>query len=93
MNKLLLSLSFFLSFMMVVFGQTKVHGVVKNGSTEKEVYNLNVKLEGLYEEMVTTDRIGYFQFMNVPNGSYTLRVNGPNYDPYLIEFTLSLIHI
>lgn len=89
MNKLLLSLSFFLSFMMVVFGQTKVHGVVKNGSTEKEVYNLNVKLEGLYEEMVTTDRIGYFQFMNVPNGSYTLRVNGPNYDPYLIEFTVS----
>jgi len=68
--------------MMSVFGQTKVHGVVKNGTTEKEVYNLNVKLIGFSEESVVSDRIGYFQFVDVPDGTYKLLVTGPNFEPF-----------
>lgn len=89
MNKLLLSISFFLFSVMTLWGQTKIHGVVKNASTESEVYNLSVRLIGFSEEPVTTDRIGYFQFVEVPNGTYTLQVTGPNFDMYRQDVTVS----
>ncbi|WP_395090597.1 TonB-dependent receptor [Vaginella massiliensis] len=89
MNKLLLSISFFLLSLMSIWGQTKVHGVVKNVTTDSEVYNLNVRLIGFSDEPVISDRIGYFQFVEVPNGSYTLQISGPNYDLYQQTVTVS----
>lgn len=63
---------------ITLMGQTKISGIVKDRSTEKEIYNLNVLMIET-GETVTTDRIGYFQFVDVRPGSYTLRIYGAGY--------------
>lgn len=63
---------------MNLLGQTKISGIVKDSSTEKEIYNLNVLMVET-GELVHTDRIGYFQFIDVGEGTYTLRISGIGY--------------
>lgn len=63
---------------MNLLGQTKISGIVKDSSTEKEIYNLNVLMVET-GELVHTDRIGYFQFIDVGEGTYTLRISGVGY--------------
>ncbi len=63
---------------ITLMGQTRISGVVKDASTEKEIYNLTVSLVETGEE-VQTDRIGYFQFVDVQPGTYTVRVSGVGY--------------
>ncbi|HLV24508.1 MAG TPA: TonB-dependent receptor [Moheibacter sp.] len=78
MNKLLLSMVISVIFGIALMGQTRISGVVKDSSTEKEIYNLSVSITETGEE-VKTDRIGYFQFVDVPNGTYTIRISGVGY--------------
>src|SRR5690606_32084869 len=40
-------------------------------------------------EEVKTDRIGYFQFVDVPDGNYTLRISGVGYTPLDHEVTVA----
>lgn len=61
-----------------LMGQTKISGIVKDSSTEKEIYNLNVLMMETGQE-VQTDRIGYFQFVDVKPGTYTLKISGVGY--------------
>ncbi len=63
---------------IALWGQTRISGVVKDASTEKEIYNLTVSIVETGEE-VQTDRIGYFQFVDVPTGVYTVRLSGVGY--------------
>src|SRR5690554_3010899 len=63
-----------------LLGQTKISGIVKDDSTEKEIYNLNVLMLETGES-VRTDRIGYFQFVDVAEGTYTLQITGIGYQP------------
>ena len=82
MNKLLLSISLFAAVAGVVQAQTKVSGIAKNSATGEEVYNLTVRLDGMSNDAVLTDRIGYFQFVDVPDGNYKLQILGVGFDPY-----------
>ena len=83
MNKLLLSLSVFAATVAMAQAQTKVTGVAKNAATGEEVYNLTVRLDGgAVSDAAITDRIGYFQFVDIPDGMYKLQVYGVGYDPY-----------
>ncbi len=65
-------------FGVALMGQTRISGIVKDSSTDKEIYNLSVSIAETGEE-VKTDRIGYFQFVDVPTGTYTIRVSGVGY--------------
>lgn len=79
----------FLLFLGVhAISQTRVSGIVKDASTDKEIYDLTVKLVETGEE-VQTDRIGYFQFVDVPMGIYTLRVTGNGYEILEKEIKIS----
>ncbi len=78
MNKLLLTMTFLILTAISLIGQTKISGIVKDSSTEKEIYNLNVLMVETGEE-VQTDRIGYFQFVDVKPGTYTLKISGVGY--------------
>jgi len=78
MNKLLLTMTLLILTGISLMGQTKISGIVKDSSTEKEIYNLNVLMVETGEE-VQTDRIGYFQFVEVKPGTYTLRISGIGY--------------
>ena len=79
MNKLLLTMTFLILAGISLMGQTKISGIVKDSSTEKEIYNLNVLMVETGEE-VQTDRIGYFQFVDVAPGTYTLKISGLGYE-------------
>lgn len=78
MNKLLLTVTLMILTGIGLMGQTKISGIVKDNSTEKEIYNLSVLMVET-GEMVQTDRIGYFQFVDIPAGIYTLRISGVGY--------------
>lgn len=82
MNKLLLSISLFAAVAGMTQAQTKISGIAKNSATNEEVYNLTVRLDGMSSDAVITDRIGYFQFVDVPDGTYKLQVFGVGFDPY-----------
>lgn len=81
MNKLLASIVFLFCMGMALMGQTRVSGIVKDASTEKEVYDLSVLLVET-GEVVKTDRIGYFQFVDVQPGIYTIRIFGVGYNRF-----------
>ena len=89
MNKLLLSISLFAATVAMAQTQTKVTGVAKNAATGEEVYNLTVRLGGVVvNDAAITDRIGYFQFVDIPDGVYKLQIYGVGYDPYEKEITI-----
>src|SRR5690554_6979968 len=88
MNKLLLSMLFSVIFGIALMGQTRISKIVKDSSTEKEIYNLAVTIVETGEE-VRTDRIGYFQFVDVTSGIYTIRVTGVGYQPYEREVVVN----
>ena len=83
MNKLLLSISLFVVTMGISKAQTKISGVAKNATTNAEVYNLTVRLDGMMNKVVFTDRLGNFQFVDVPDGTYQLQILGVGFDPYV----------
>lgn len=78
MNKLLFTMALLILTGIGLMGQTKISGIVKDSSTDKEIYNLNVLMLETGEE-VQTDRIGYFQFVDVPAGIYTIKISGIGY--------------
>ncbi|QES92324.1 TonB-dependent receptor [Empedobacter brevis] len=90
MNKLLLSISVFAATVAMAQAQTKITGVAKNAATGEEVYNLTVRLNGgVANDAAITDRIGYFQFVDIPDGTYKLQIYGVGYDPYEKEITVA----
>jgi len=78
MNKLLFTMTLLFLTGIGLMGQTKISGIVKDSSTDKEIYNLNVLMLETGEQ-VQTDRIGYFQFVDVPAGIYTIKISGIGY--------------
>ncbi|SMC32829.1 carboxypeptidase-like regulatory domain-containing protein [Moheibacter sediminis] len=88
MNKLLLSMAFLILMGITLMGQTRISGIVKDATTEKEIYDLKVLLVETGEE-VKTDRIGYFQFVDVAEGAYTIRISGVGYETLEKNLTVS----
>ena len=88
MNKLYLSFFLFVFTIKVVYAQTKISGITTNSLTNSAVYNLTVQLDGNINEVVFTDRIGYFQFVNIPEGIYKLQITGVGFDPYVQEIVV-----
>lgn len=88
MNKLLLSMAILILMGITLMGQTRISGVVKDATTEKEIYDLTVLLVETGEE-VKTDRIGYFQFVDVQPGVYNIKISGPGYIPLEKEVNVS----
>lgn len=75
-----------LSFLLIIssiqlFSQTKVSGTVKSSIDKKVLHDASVTLleNG---EAVKTDRIGFFQLVEVTPGTYTLQVSQVGYDNY-----------
>lgn len=90
MNKLLLSISLCAAVISVTQAQTRVTGVAKNATTGEEVYNLTVRLDGgSINDAAVTDRIGYFQFVDIPDGTYKLQIFGIGYDSYEKQIIVS----
>ncbi|WP_313375370.1 carboxypeptidase regulatory-like domain-containing protein [Chishuiella sp.] len=90
MNKLFLSFLLFLAAVIVVQAQTKIYGIVRNNSTGEEIYNITVHLDGgLINDEVITDRIGYFQFIDIPDGEYKVQIYGVGYDLFEKQITIS----
>lgn len=78
----------FLTMMgIMLLGQTRISGVVKDAGTEKEIYDLTVLLVENGEE-VKTDRIGYFQFVDVQSGVYNIKISGTGYVSLEKEITV-----
>lgn len=69
---------FFSLLGILSFSQTKISGTVKNSADEKAIYNATVILEETGQR-VLTDRIGYFQFTDVPEGIYTINIEMESY--------------
>ena len=82
MKKLLLSLSAVTFYAGFANAQSRISGVVKNAITGEVVYNMTATLEGKSNDEVYTDRIGYFQFVDIPDGIYKLKVSGTGFDTY-----------
>lgn len=80
MNKLWLS---FLTMLLAVsiFGQTKITGMLKSSTNDKPLYDAEVSLLGTSKQ-VNTDRIGYFQLLDVSDGIYTLSFSKEGYGMY-----------
>ena len=70
-----------------VYCQTKITGVVKSSVDESLMYDAKVTLRGS-SESVKSDRIGYFQFVKVPSGTYTVEVSKEGYDTYEQKITV-----
>ncbi|MRI63700.1 TonB-dependent receptor [Ornithobacterium rhinotracheale] len=82
-----------LSFLTIMISfnlycQTKITGTVKSSSDEKALYDAQVTLKGLGQS-VQSDRIGYFQFIDVPKGAYTLEINKVGYESYTQDFVVN----
>ncbi|WP_406649591.1 carboxypeptidase-like regulatory domain-containing protein, partial [Ornithobacterium rhinotracheale] len=61
---------------------------MKSSSDEKALYDAQVTLKGLGQS-VQSDRIGYFQFIDVPKGAYTLEINKVGYESYTQDFVVN----
>lgn len=72
-------MAFLILMGITLLGQTRISGIVKDATTEKEIYDLTVLLVETGEE-VKTDRIGYFQFVDVKPGIYNIQVLGTGYN-------------
>lgn len=75
-------------FSVLTLAQTKVSGVVKSSTDQKEMYDASVRILET-GEIVNTDRIGYFQFVDVTSGNYTLQVNKVGYNVYEKEVVVT----
>jgi hypothetical protein len=64
-------------------GATDLLGTVKDSTTALPLANVSVMIAGRTDSTVT-DAQGKFQFMNLPQGSYTLMVGTANYSPRMI---------
>ena len=82
-----------LSFVLIliscqIFSQTKVSGTVKSSMDQAVLYDVAVTLVET-GETVNTDRIGYFQFIEVNPGEYTLQISQVGYDAYEEKITVA----
>lgn len=80
MGKLWLSfLTIFIS--LNIYCQTKITGTVKSSVDETPLYGAQIVLkDGAHT--VQSDRIGYFQFVSIPDGTYTLEITKVGYESY-----------
>lgn len=81
-------MAFLILMGITLMGQTRISGVVKDATSEKEIHDLTVLLVETGEE-VKTDRIGYFQFVDVAEGAYNIRISGVGYETLEKSLTVS----
>ena len=85
MIKKLSLLSFFILFSVAFLqAQTTVFGYVKDNAG-KIVENADVELSG-QNERLSTDKIGYFQFVDLKPGSYQLIISKINFETKVMTF-------
>lgn len=68
------------------FAQTTVYAYVQD-QEGKAIENAEIDLSQSTDDQ-TADKIGYFQFVDLMPGSYTITVSRPNYDARIIEFNV-----
>src|SRR5690606_23661272 len=69
------------------FAQTTVYAYVKD-QEGKPVENAQVDL-GESTNSLTSDKIGYFQFVDLMPGHYQITVSKQSFDPKVIEFDVA----
>lgn len=88
MIKKLSLLSFFILFSVTFLqAQTTVFGYVKDNAG-KIVENADVELGG-QNERLSTDKIGYFQFVDLKPGSYQLIISKINFETKVLTFDVT----
>jgi len=85
-TKRLLSLVLILVLVSFYRSQTKIFAYVKD-TEGRFVEDADVELKGT-PYSVTTDKIGYFQFMDLSAGLYTIVVTKPPFDTYYLDFII-----
>lgn len=68
-------------FTATLYSQTKITGTVKSSLNQKPIYDARLQLSGT-EKTVQTDRIGYFQILDVMPGKYKLSINLEGYQEF-----------
>jgi outer membrane receptor protein involved in Fe transport len=86
MFKKLMVLSLILIIPMFVWGATagKIQGVIKDKSTSEPLPGVNVVLEGT-EMGAATDIDGYYVILNVPVGTYSIRISYIGYKDVVVQ--------
>ena len=74
-------------FSLQIFSQTKVTGTVKSSLDQKTLYDVAITLVES-GETVNSDRIGYFQFIDVQPGEYTMQISQIGYEEYQEKITV-----
>jgi hypothetical protein len=80
MNKKLtqsLCLAFLLAFCLSIYAQDKRFGYIRNRQNEP-IANVEIEIVG-YGERVKSDKVGYYQLVDIPDGMYNLRYTHPAY--------------
>ncbi|MDR2121544.1 MAG: carboxypeptidase regulatory-like domain-containing protein [Flavobacteriaceae bacterium] len=75
-------------FYQIAFAQTMVFGYLK-GEGGKPLDQATISLGEDRAIQTKSDRVGYFQFRDVPAGSFLITVNKSGYDPVTFTFAVS----
>lgn len=73
--------------MTLVFAQTKVFAYLKNDEGNP-IEHATVILENPRKQ-VSVDKIGYFQFVDLPSGQYQLKISSQGYGIKILDFTIN----
>lgn len=84
-RKLLFTILFYLLTITCVFAQSTVFGYAKD-EQGKPLENVEVDLKGI--ETVKTDKIGYFQFVDLKEGHYQIVLTKPNLQNKILEIDI-----
>lgn len=87
LKQIRLAALFTLSTASVYFAQTKVYGYLQD-SQSKIVEGAEVQNQTSLESVIT-DKIGYFQMVDVRPGTYKLLIQKSNYEPKVIDITVA----
>jgi len=79
---------FMLSGNLLAQGQGKIIGIITDASSGEFLPGANIQLVGTYLG-AASDRYGYYEIDNVPNGTYTLEVTYIGYKNFSAQVTVS----
>lgn len=88
----LLLIPFFLLFSFIASAQITVSGIVKDSLTNSPLMGARVEVITAADSVIrstSSDEGGDFRFTNIPNGSYTLKVNFLGFKIYQQQFMLN----
>ncbi|MCF6365152.1 MAG: TonB-dependent receptor [Bacteroidales bacterium] len=81
MRRLFFMSLFFVFAFSTIYAQSKISGTVKDKDTQKALSGVIVSLQGT-EFSTKTDNTGKFELLNVPEGTYSLKLSFADFDNF-----------